>query len=720
MDRLEKEIIRKYGKKLDREIKIDEIDKPLGDYREFRKESFSRKRILYERLCRVFGNFLKIKPNAEDYNKLKKSIEITHLEITPEEAYSFGTFIDLGFIVFVIAISGLLFFTVGFDFSYFLIVLLLIIIAAFTLKPLTMIPRYLENKYRLRASNQMVLCILYVVMYMRHTSNLEHAVKFAAEHLDEPLSLDLKKVFWDIEIGKYSNLKESLDSYLERWRDSNLEFVEAFHLIEGSLYEHEENRRIGMLEKSLEIMLEGTHEKMLHYAQDLKNPITMIHMLGVILPILGLVILPLVGSLMGGSGFVKLLILGILYLIVLPLSVYFLGMGILSKRPTGYHEGNLIEKRFKKYENVSFHLGKTEIVIPAWIFAFFIFVFIALIGFVPLMMHYNNIDFQFLGGNFLDYKSENGLDCSGNDCYGPFGAGAVIFSLFLPLALALSLGLYFGIKSRRLVKMREETMKLEREFSGGLFQLGNRVGDGVPVEVAFSEVANTLEGTPTGSFFRIVAQRLLQQGLSLKEAMFGQDGAIWHYPSSLVESSMKVLLQAARKSPEAAAKSMTSISFYVNNIHSVNERLKDLLSDILSSMKSQISFLTPIIAGIVVGISAMIITVLSRLTSVFTATNQNIGEGFGNQGLQGLLQLFEIPSIIPGYYLQMIIGLYVVEIAIVLTILANGIENGQDKINERASLSKNLYITGILYFLVALIVTFIFTLLANSIKLGVV
>ena len=79
-------------------------------------------------------------------------------------------------------------------------------------------------KWRLKASNQMVLCILYIVMYMRHTSNLEHAVKFASDHVGNPLALDLKKVFWDIETGKYSNIKESLDSYLAKWRLYNLEF----------------------------------------------------------------------------------------------------------------------------------------------------------------------------------------------------------------------------------------------------------------------------------------------------------------------------------------------------------------------------------------------------------------------------------------------------------------------------------------------------------------
>jgi len=45
----------------------------------------------------------------------------------------------------------------------------------------------------------MVLCIFYVVTYMRHTSNLELAVEFASQHLSAPLNLDLRKVLWDVE-----------------------------------------------------------------------------------------------------------------------------------------------------------------------------------------------------------------------------------------------------------------------------------------------------------------------------------------------------------------------------------------------------------------------------------------------------------------------------------------------------------------------------------------
>ena len=74
-----------------------------------------------------------------------------------------------------------------FDFVFTVIALffmLFFIVTGLTIIfPLQSLPSMLANNWRLKASNQMVLCIFYVVTYMRHTSNLERAIEFAAHHL---------------------------------------------------------------------------------------------------------------------------------------------------------------------------------------------------------------------------------------------------------------------------------------------------------------------------------------------------------------------------------------------------------------------------------------------------------------------------------------------------------------------------------------------------------
>ena len=577
------------------------------------------------------------------------------------------------------------------------------------------LPSYIANNWRLKASNQMVLCVFYIVTYMRHTSNLENAIEFAADHLAAPLSLDLKKILWDVETEKYESVRESLDVYLETWKKWNFEFIESFHLIEGSLYEASEERRLSSLDKSLDVILSETYEKMLHYAHNLQSPITMLHMLGVILPILGLVILPLAASFIEGF---KWYYIATLYNIILPIGVYYMGKSILSKRPTGYGQTDISEENpeLKKYKNVVIGLGEFKFSINPIFFSIVIGVILFIFGLSPIILH--AIDFSDIGFGGEDLLSICGRkfcllgyreSVTTGELIGPYGLGASILSLSIILALGLGIGIFYMLRSKNLVKIRMRAKKLELEFASALFQLGNRLGDGLPAEIAFGKVANVMEGTVSGSFFKLVSTNIRRLGMGIKQAIFDpKHGALLSFPSNLIESSMKVLIQSVKKGPIVAAQALMNVSRYIKEIHSVNERLKDLMAEIISSMNSQIKFLTPAIAGIVTGLTSMVSGILGKLGVQLKAiTAEGVGQQAGLTGLFG--------DGIPTYYFQIVIGIYVVQIVYILTIFVNGIENGSDKLNERYELGKNLINGTLLYCFISLAVMLIFNMVASQI-----
>ncbi|MFH1332146.1 MAG: hypothetical protein ABIH63_02575 [archaeon] len=725
-----RDILSKYSKKIGGYIDSYNADTASNEafskeYLIFREEAMSKALSTYEKLCNFAEKLIKVAPKPEEKEELETAIKTAHLNITPEGAASFATLILFSAIIFAITLGLLL---AGFNMltqtdptkgiipsTSMLLLLFLIIIAGFALtKPISKIPLQIATKWRLRASNQMVMCILYIVMYMRHTSNMEHGIKFAGEHIGYPLALDMRKVFWDVEVGKYPTLKESLDNYLKQWRKHNLEFVEAFHLIESSLYEPDEPRRVERLEKALQVILEGTYERMLHFAHDVKSPITFLHMIGIILPILGLIILPLMGTFLG----VKWWHLGIVYNIILPVIVYYLGQNVLQKRPLGYGERNIIAEipDYERYTKASFLGLEINPMIPAILIGF-VFCFI---GFMPIIMHTIDPTWDFsMGekiGNLLDYRNKDGLPCSaGEECFGPFGVGAVMLSLFATLGLALAIGTYYKIKTKKLIVIRDRTRELEREFSGSLFQLGNRIGDGIPTELAVGKVAENMKGTPTGHFFGIASINIKQMGMSVKDAIFDpRRGAILAFPSTMIESSMKVLVESARKGPQVVAKCLISISVYMERIHQVGERLKDLLAEITTSMKSQISFLTPMIAGVVVGIGSMITSIIGRLSTqiggLTGTTDVTSSVGFNPASLIGL---FPTDKLMPPYFFQLVVGLYVIEIIIILTYLSNAIENGDDRLTEKNRLGKNLYTSTLFYCILAFVITLIFSMLGG-------
>ena len=71
-------------------------------------------------------------------------------------------------------------------------------------------------------------------------------------------------------------------------------------------------------------------------------------------------------------------------------------------------------------------------------------------------------------------------------------------------------------KTQKLITTRNETKALESEFASSLFQLGNRLGEGIPAEMSFGRVAESLRGTPTANFFATVNSNIQQFGMSIK------------------------------------------------------------------------------------------------------------------------------------------------------------------------------------------------------------
>ena len=341
-----------------------------------------------------------------------------------------------------------------------------------------------------------------------------------------------------------------------------------------------------------------------------------------------------------------------------------------------------------------------------------------ILGFLPLIIHYSantlgipaDYNFQKLGLDFLgnqtffDFK----IDTDTGSTVGPFGPIALLLSLFVPFALALFFALTYKLKTQKLIKTRKETKKLEKEFASSIFQLGNRLADGIPAEMAFGRVASALRGTPTAGFFNLVNVNIQQAGMSVEKAIFSPGrGAINYYPSELIKTSMRILIESVKKGLSVAARALMAISDYVKNIHKVNERLKDLLADVTTGMKSNMTFLAPLLAAIVVGLASMITIILGRLelmVNMGDLSSEQAIAGFGTIGT--VTSMFNVAKMIPPYWLQIIVGVYIIEIIFILTQTLVTIESGEDRLGEKAEISRML-LTGILLYTVAAFIAII-------------
>src|SRR3989339_277979 len=625
-----KDILKKHGARIEEQIKETNFDKTnySREYVQFKEEmspEFSR----YEKLCNSLGNFIRLKVADKDKKKIERDLEIAHLGVEAGQALTLSIMAFLGVLFFGLLLS-IAFTLLSEDGNFpYLFFFLMVILSIFSFYFIQGYPSRLAAKWRLKASSQMVPAILYVVIYMRHTPNLEKAISFASQHLQYPLSLDFKKIFYDVSIGKFSTIKESLDNYLTIWEDYSTEFIEAFHLIESSLYEPDNSRRISTLEKALEVILDGVYDKMLKFSHNVRSPLTNIYMLGVVLPTLGLALLPLVSAMIGE--YIKWIHVFILFNLIIPFLVFYLTDKILLLRPGGYGEASLLERNrlYPQYKSNKYYLTAFLLCLPFFIFGSLplIFQYTAIPEMLDLQRDYtfSEIGLSFFGDEkIFDFKqSDSGIT-------GPFGIGALFLSMFFPLGFALFFSLVYKSKTHDLMVEREKTHQLESEFNNSLFLLGNRIGDGLPPELVFGRVANSSKGLITEDFFR-----------------------------------------------------------------KINYRLRDLLAEIVSDMKSNMTFLAPLLSGIVVGLAAMITGILNKLD----LNELSAGSG-GVMNFATILTIFDLTNMIPPYYLQISIGIYLIQIIFILTGTLVTVDSGEDKLEKTNKTGINLK-KGVFLYLIA-------------------
>jgi len=176
---------------------------------------------------------------------------------------------------------------------------------------------------------------------------------------------------------------------------------------------------------------------------------------------------------------------------------------------------------------------------------------------------------------------------------------------------------------------------------------------------------------------------------------------------------MRILVESSKKGLKIAAVSLMSISEYLKNIDKINVRLRDMLAEVVSDMKSNMTFLAPLLSGVVVGLSAMIVAILNKLQldKLSGADTSSLGN------VDSILNIFSLSNMVPPYFLQIIVGIYLIQIIFILTRTLVSVDSGEDELEKTNKIGKNLLRGVGLYIVVAVITTLSLSFL-SSIVLG--
>jgi Flp pilus assembly protein TadB len=499
-------------------------------------------------------------------------------------------------------------------------------------------PKRRAESERIRGLGEVSQLINYMTMAMKTTPNMERAAQFAAENLDGSLGRRLRRLLWEVGLRVHNSVDEAMTKFANYWGRWREDFRRSIYLIRSSMLERFEGLRVEVLDKALDVCLQGTREQMERFAASLHLPTLVIYSIGVLLPLVLVAVLPVLAT-VGVS--VSVWQISAIYCVILPLTVWMLSRRVLAKRPAAFPPPRVPNDAAARQTMLIAAVLGSIVASPAIACA--------------------------LGKNISqDLAALSAL----------WGAG-------------VSITFYLHRTTTKAYKLRQKILQIEHEFCDSLFQLGNRISEGRPAEDAFMRVAETMRGSGVSEVFERASANIMLGNLGLRSALFDErSGALKNVHSQTVRSAMKMLVDVIQRSTRAAGEAILRTASHLKELKRVEADVRKSLGEVVSSMRSVALFFAPLIAsvtsrmqGVLAGKSAEvsflggtpvspsifllvlgIYTVLLTIILISYATEIEVGDdGLAKraalaQSLPVALVVFTIGAVVGGRMMAAIVG----------------------------------------------------------------
>ncbi len=479
--------------------------------------------------------------------------------------------------------------------------------------------------------------------------------------------------------------------------------------------EADDTRRENILAEAIDNLLGGTREKMKRYARELRMPVSATFAIGILLPVLGMILFPLVASFMGAANLE--IYLSFMYNLFIPVVLYIIVYHTLMRRPPTITTQNVTSDMLPKRGVYKVSIGGWSIGIPVILIAIVVFL---VLGAWPLLYYYNVLT----GNAPLAPTMETDP---------PTDVGGIVMlrSLMLTVATSVSIGTYLYLGNLQRIKELKKIGDMEEEFPEALFQLGNALGRGNPIETSIWKAINNMQQLDIADMFEIIAYNMNEIGMTFEQAIFDEEyGALRRYPSRMIRSVMRAINKSSEKGTRIVAKAMMSISEYLKNIYKTEEEIQEQLSETLATMSFLGFILAPVISGVALGLGTIITKAFFQLELVSDQLNESAGTGESSElssgpasdltggGEGGLTGVFDLETAVPPDILQLVIGLYLIQLGFIIGMFYVRLTRGRNPLVRKIFTGKVLIVTPLLYAITTLLLVLLFGNLISGAELS--
>ncbi|RLI74251.1 hypothetical protein DRP04_14890, partial [Archaeoglobales archaeon] len=588
------------------------------EYVEFVK-SLLEKKSLIEEVFSIFG-FLRFCPSFLR-KKYREAIEFAHIRNTPEEIFSSGIVIPL--IILVVGILAAVFVNSSF------VLFLTLVFAGMAAFYILQYPFIKAQAFKMKATSEMMLAVIYIGVSMKVSPNLERAIYFAASNLRGPLAKDLAKVLWDVYVGRHYSLTESLDTLIEKWKHENEEFVEAMTIIKNASASMPERITVAV-DEAISLMLEESERVMEKQVRRMKSPLIVLNAFGILMPILAMMFMPLV------SVFVPEMfdfpIVAVTYTILLPWGLYWFISTYLQRRPYTFHQPELSHGKFKKFDYLAIGIGT-----------------VIFLSFSVLLLP-----------KIL------------------YGEEKLLPSIIYVFGIGLSIASYLLVSSYFKLQFRNKIVQIEKEIGEFVFMLSMALTGGGPVEQRIESLKEKAKSLSIRELLDALIYNIRVFGMSLRRALLdSQSGIIVKYPSRIISAVMKAIAEISTRGTYYLSQALLSISKYLKNMRKVEDVISEELSEITLNMRLQAWLLAPLTCGIVVALMAVITQILIQIEGLYEKLSTSISSA-SEIGATMFSQFINFGKLVGPWLFQLVVGIYMIEAVLILSYFVTKIEHGEE------------------------------------------
>ena len=580
--------------------------------------------------------------------ELSKAIDMLELNVRPEEVHALSllaALLSLLAAALITIASMLAGFSVTFLFIFFLI--FPVIIFFYIEKYPVML---LESK-RTEMIGHIPAIASYLVISLRINPVLEKAVEFAAEHTTGFPRKLLKRMVFDIEMGKSSSIVESLYKFADVW--GNVQEFRAFmQLLIASTLESSEEGRWMMLDSGMNVLLSGLKERTESTARSMETPILVVFTFLVILPLVFIGLVPIIPTI--GINISPLIIL-FLYDIVLPVMLFIAISLVMSSRPVTIPPVEIPDLEYSRIFTIEVKDGFAR-------YGFYLAVFltalaIALPGIVDLIAALNNLPPSY-----------------------PMGTSLIL------IGASFGFGVYLLGTSYSVKRMRDGVRCEEDEFTETLRQLSVLLSSGRPLPNAMAHIGDLNKGE-TAAIFSKAASNIRLFNVDLRAAFFNEKcGSASNVYSDMIRGSIDTITSMSGRGSKSIASVITRLSEHIRNMRAVDLEMKKVIANVTSSMVIIAVFVGPLVGGVATSLGYLLASTLG-------------GSDLSGLGLGEMMVATLNPEIV-----KFIIGVYVLETTAILSVFSDDLVYGRDAVIKKYHLGMYLPIAATVFALTVYVV----------------